>query len=73
MGLGLNLSELLFSQPGLRDTTVGSGIRALHKYVLPHLRGERRQFRALEVERLTSISTISFGKAQRFDAVMQVA
>ena len=37
MGLGLNLSELLFSQPGLRDTTVGSGIRALHKYIqLPY-------------------------------------
>jgi hypothetical protein len=33
VGLGLNLSELLFSQPGLRDTTVGSAVRALHKYI----------------------------------------
>jgi hypothetical protein len=37
VGLGLNLSELLFSQPGLRDTGVGSGLRALHKYIqLPY-------------------------------------
>ena len=33
VGLGLNLSELLFSQPGLRDTAVGSAARALHKYI----------------------------------------
>lgn len=32
VGLGLNLSEVLFSQPGLRDTTVGSAIRAFNKY-----------------------------------------
>ena len=37
VGLGLNLSELLFSQPGLRDTAVGSAVRALHKYIqLPY-------------------------------------
>jgi hypothetical protein len=37
VGLGLNLSELLFSQSGLRDTTVGSAVRALHKYIqLPY-------------------------------------
>jgi hypothetical protein len=37
VGLGLNLSELLFSQPGLRDTTVGSGLRAVNKYIqLPY-------------------------------------
>jgi hypothetical protein len=33
VGLGLNLSELLFSQPGLRDTTVGSAVRVLNKYI----------------------------------------
>jgi hypothetical protein len=33
VGLGLNLSEFLFSQPGLRDTTVGSAAKALHKYI----------------------------------------
>ena len=32
VGLGLNLSELLFSQPGVRDTTAGSAIRAFNKY-----------------------------------------
>ncbi|MGZ6228608.1 MAG: DUF2279 domain-containing protein [Candidatus Binataceae bacterium] len=37
VGLGLNLSELLFSQPGLRDTTAGSVIRAFNKYIqLPY-------------------------------------
>ena len=33
VGLGLNLSELLFSQPGLRDTTFGSAANALRKYI----------------------------------------
>ena len=33
VGLGLNLSELLFSQPGLRDTTIGSAFHALHRYI----------------------------------------
>jgi hypothetical protein len=33
VGFGLNLSELLFSQPGIRDTTIGSAGRALSKYI----------------------------------------
>jgi predicted lipoprotein DUF2279 len=32
VGLGLNLSELLFSQPGMRDTAVGSAARAFNRY-----------------------------------------
>ena len=32
VGLGLNLSELLFSQPGLRDTAIAPAIRAFNKY-----------------------------------------
>ena len=32
VGLGLNLTELLFSQPGVRGTTVGSAIRAFNQY-----------------------------------------
>jgi predicted lipoprotein DUF2279 len=32
VGLGLNLTELLFSQPGLRDTDAGSVVRAFNKY-----------------------------------------
>jgi hypothetical protein len=32
VGLGLNLTELLFSQPGMRDTNVGSAVRAFNKY-----------------------------------------
>lgn len=37
VGLGLNLTELLFSQPGLRDTTAGSVIRTINRYVqLPY-------------------------------------
>ena len=33
MGLGVNLSELLFSEPGLRDTTVGLGGARAPKYI----------------------------------------
>jgi hypothetical protein len=32
VGVGLNLTELLFSQPGVRDTEAGSAIRAFNKY-----------------------------------------
>lgn len=32
VGLGLNLTELLFTQPGVHGTTTGSAIRAFNKY-----------------------------------------
>jgi hypothetical protein len=33
VGLGLNLTELLFSQPGTRDTTIGSAIAVFNRYI----------------------------------------